>query len=194
MKNTFIGIALAAISFVACNSNSNTTKETAEKNADTSEAKTQTPVATEQKSATPVNDILAHYLHLKNALTNDDAKGAADAGKSIVEAISKVDKSTFTPAQKKVYDDIEADLKENAEHIGGNANKIAHQREHFEMLSDDMYSLVKAFKTNQTLYRDFCPMYNQGKGANWISETKQIKNPYLGTEMPNCGRVKEEIK
>ena len=37
-------------------------------------------------------------------------------------------------------------------------------------------------------------MANDKKGAFWISESKEIKNPYLGKKMPTCGEVKEEIK
>ena len=57
-----------------------------------------------------------------------------------------------------------------------------------------MYDMVKVFKPTQTLYVDHCPMYNDNKGATWLSEVKQIKNPYLGKKMPTCGSVKEEIK
>ena len=57
-----------------------------------------------------------------------------------------------------------------------------------------MYDMVKAFGGGQLLYQDFCPMYNNQKGAAWLSETKEIKNPYLGKKMPTCGSVKEEIK
>ncbi|SRR6266496_4236703 len=193
MKNIFIAITAAAISFAACNSNNSASKDTSDKNNDSSsQAKMQT--ATDKKTTVSVNEIVSGYLQLKEALTNDNGKGAADAGKAIVETVSRIDKSAFTPEQKKVYDNIESDIKENAEHIGANADKIAHQREHFEMLSNDMYDLVKAFKTDQPLYKDFCPMANDGKGAIWISETKEIKNPYRGKKMPTCGSVKEEIK
>jgi len=62
------------------------------------------------------------------------------------------------------------------------------------MLSDEIYTVVKSFNLQENLYRDYCEMYNNGKGAYWISETKEIKNPYLGKQMPTCGEVKEEIK
>jgi hypothetical protein len=62
------------------------------------------------------------------------------------------------------------------------------------MLSQDMIALVKAAGNSKTLYKDFCPMYNNKKGAFWLSETKEIRNPYYGKEMPRCGEVKEEIK
>ncbi len=94
----------------------------------------------------------------------------------------------------KVYEDVEDDAKEHAAHISANADKIDHQREHFETLSKDVYDLVKAFPAGQTLYQAHCPMYNDGKGAIWLSETKAIKNPYYGKKMITCGSVKETIK
>ena len=62
------------------------------------------------------------------------------------------------------------------------------------MLSKDMYDMVKTFGAGQTLYQDFCPKYNDNKGATWLSETKEIKNPYMGKKQPTCGTMKEEIK
>lgn len=85
-------------------------------------------------------------------------------------------------------------MKEHSVHIGDNAGKIGHQREHFDMLSADLHDLVKVFPVNRTLYIDHCPMYNDKKGAHWLSEVKEIKNPYYGKEMQECGTVKEEIK
>jgi hypothetical protein len=37
-------------------------------------------------------------------------------------------------------------------------------------------------------------MYNNGKGADWLSKEKEIKNPYYGSQMLNCGSVEETIK
>jgi hypothetical protein len=105
-----------------------------------------------------------------------------------------LDKSLLTDEQKKIYEDVEDDAREAAEHIGENAGKIEHQREHFDILSNDLYDLVKAFGSSQVLYKDFCPMYNDKEGAIWLSESKTIKNPYYGKKMLTCGSMKEEIK
>jgi Cu(I)/Ag(I) efflux system membrane fusion protein len=32
------------------------------------------------------------------------------------------------------------------------------------------------------------------KGAYWLSETKEIRNPYFGDKMMTCGEVKKEFK
>lgn len=132
---------------------------------------------------------------MKNALSKDNGKDAATAGTAIVATLATVDMKSLSGVQMKSYMDIADDLKEHAEHIGANAEKLEHQREHFIMLSKDMSDFVKTFGNGgQTLYKDFCPMANDGKGAIWLSEVKEIKNPYLGNKMPDCGSVKETIK
>jgi hypothetical protein len=56
------------------------------------------------------------------------------------------------------------------------------------MLSKDVNDLIKIFGTDKKIYRD-CPMYDQGKSGYWISEFKEIKNPYYGSEMLTCGGI-----
>jgi len=188
-----LNVVFAAIAFTACNSNNNKTDESTDMKSDTAQSKMQTS-GTETKSTASINEIVAGYLNVKNALASDNGKEAATAGKEIVNAMNKLDKASLTAEQKKVYEDVEDEAKEHAQHISTNADKIDHQREHFDMLSQDMYDLVKTFGAGQTLYKDFCPMYNNNKGAAWLSETKEIKNPYLGKKMSDCGSIKEEIK
>jgi hypothetical protein len=141
-----------------------------------------------------LKEIISAYLQMKNAFTEDNSIGAAAAGKKLESAFNNFDKSSLTPAQKKTYEDVEADAREHAEHIGANGGNIEHQREHFELLSKDIYDLVKVFGGGQVLYKDLDPMFNKGKGAFWISETKEIKNPYMGKAMLTSGSVLEEIK
>jgi hypothetical protein len=179
-----------AIILTACGNNSSSEQSTEKKNDSTSQTTTNTDV----KKSGSTNEIVAAYLELKNALTNDNGNDAASAAKKISTEIANVDESTLAADQKKVYSDVKDDIKEYAEHFGSNGSNIAHHREHFDLLSQDIIDLVKATGTTQTLYRDFCPMYNNKKGAPWLSETKEIKNPYYGKEMPECGEVKEEIK
>ncbi len=158
---------------------------------------TETPDSSSTTMVTPANfsikEIVGNYLKLKNALTKDDSKNAAAAGAGIVSNLIALNANSLPAAQKKAFTDVADDAKEHAEHIGANAGKLEHQREHFAMLSKDMNDLIKTFGAGQKLYQDFCPMYNDGKGATWISETKDIKNPYYGSKMLTCGSVKKEL-
>lgn len=189
---------LITITFSACGNNSN---GTGTKNNQSTVAET-TAVAKPAIDTTPatqetvtIKDIIAAYLQLKNAFTKDNSNDAATAGKSLLAAFTNFDTKTLPAEQAKSFNDIADDAKEHSEHIGANSSNIKHQREHFVMLSKDIADFVKTFGNGgQTLYKDFCPMANDSKGAIWISEVKEIKNPYLGKAMPTCGSVKETIQ
>lgn len=207
MKRILFAItALTAITISACN-NSDKSKEghdMSEMGSDTSKNKSEAkdveaPVVNatfpnlDPKLSADIKTIIDHYIHIKTALVNDDAKEAASGGKAMAEAMAKLDKSLFTADQKKVYEDNEEDLREHAEHIDANANNIVHQREHFAMMSEDVYAIAKAYGGGRTLYHDHCPMYNENKGALWLSESAEIKNPYYGSKMLTCGKVQEKL-
>lgn len=198
MKLLFIGVAVAsAISFSACNSNADKTTDHSamQHNLDTMKDMPMHSSTTSNAATTSkFSEVFSHYQHLTFALANDDSKEAANGAKAMGEAIAKVDKSGFTPEQQKNYTDLEADMKEHTEHITANANNITHQREHLETLSKDVYDIVKTFGTAKTMYKIFCPMYNNNKGAYWLNDSKEVKNPYFGEKMLTCGEIQEEIK
>ncbi len=144
--------------------------------------------------AASFKDIVNHYLHIKNALANDNAHEAASGAKAMTKVLNTLDKSFLTAEQKAVYDQDEEELKEHAEHIGKNGDNIKHQRSHFSLLSEVMYGLVRSFGAGQPIYHSHCPMYNEDQGgAMWLSETTEVRNPYFGAEMLKCGTVEEVI-
>jgi|CXWL01.1.fsa_nt_gi hypothetical protein len=160
---------------------------------DTTTVEVNTEATSVTQTTFSTSEIISGYLKLKNALTKDDTKGAANAGKALYATFNKVNTNAIDPKLKTEYIDISDDAKEQAEHIGDNGGKIDHQREHFAMLSKDVNDLIKIFGAKQKLYQDFCPMYNEGKGAIWISESKEIKNPYYGSKMLTCGSMKKQL-
>jgi hypothetical protein len=200
MKNMIRSIAIAVTTMAVCTSNIQlfASKQNSGKNSQTENAinipsGTVTPTVVSMNTVS-IKEIVISYLQLKNALADDNSPGAATAGKKLVAAFKSFDKSALNDTQKKTYEAVEADAIENAEHIGANGGKIAHQREHFDLLSKDIYDLVKTFGAGQVLYKDLDSMFNNGKGAFWLSETREIKNPYMGKSMLTSGSVQEEIK
>ncbi len=205
MNKLFFILAITSLAFAACKDNKQPDKHdmdtmnkdsAAQTTPSTSDADIKTVSASfttvDVQIAASLKEIVGHYLHIKNALASDDEAETASGGKAMLAAMEKLDKSLFTADQKKVYDENEEDLKEHAEHIS--KSKLDHQREHFSMMSEEMYVLVKAFGGGRTLYRDHCPMYNNNKGAIWLSETVTIKNPYMGSKMPTCGKAEEKLQ
>ena len=199
MRNLIFGLAIVATNLVVSKSTNKPTESlnlsiSTQSISKTDKANFTTSLVTDAKITVSIKEILNDYLQMKNAFTEDNSTGAATAGKKLEAAFKNFDKSALTEVQKKTYEDVEADAREHAEHIGANGGNIAHQREHFELLSKDIYDLVKEFGAGQVLYKDFDPMVNNGKGAFWLSETKEIRNPYMGKAMLTSGSIKEEIK
>ena len=190
MKNVMFSAIAMAFVLVSCNQKGKEAETTTTEKATTEPVKETATTQTSQNTFS-INEIVSNYLALKNALTKDDTKGAASAGKTLYATFNAVNVNSIDAKNKKEYLDIADDAKEHAEHIGANGGNIPHQREHFVLLSKDISDLIKTFGTTQKLYQDYCPMADDGKGAIWISEVKDIKNPYQGSKMLTCGSVKK---
>jgi hypothetical protein len=196
MKKLIFSFAIAAITLAACNSTGNKSAANQNENngAQASSPTDNAATASVVKNTSATKEIVTQYLLIKDGLANDNGKDAATSAKAFVQAIGFVDIASFNADQKKTWEDISADAKEMAEHIGENPGKLEHQREHFVMLSKDIFDLVKAFGSEQVLYKVFDSMSNEGKGAFWLNANKEIKNPYMGKAMSGSGTIQEEIK
>mgnify|MGYP001174866866 FL=1 len=134
--------------------------------------------------------VLADYFMLKDALVGDDTKKAAQAGTKLMASLKAFDTKSYTKEEQKELADIIEDATEHAEHISESA--IDHQREHFKTLSKDITDMVAITGTKNTLYEQFCPMYD--KGSAWLSSSNEVRNPYYGSKMLKCGKVQKTIQ
>jgi len=155
-----------------------------------SEKKEHTIASNTQKHLT-TSPIIESYIQVKNGLVSDSKEATAKGAIALVASFLKFDMSKLTNKTHKEYMEIMESAKEHAEHIV--KSDIKHQREHFEALSTDINDLVQLLGTEKTLYQDFCPMVNNNKGAYWLSEFKDIQNPYFGANMLKCGSIKKQI-
>ena len=135
--------------------------------------------------------VLTTYLYMKDALVNEDSKIAAEAGKDLVTQFNDFETDRYGENNQQELKEIIEDATEHAQHISD--NPIDHQREHFDILSKDMIDLIAITGTGKKLYQAYCPMYNNNKGAQWLSESKDIQNPYFGSKMMTCGKVQKVI-
>lgn len=195
MKNTIYIVAIIALLFTACKNEKKQTNTTPTHSKEMKMDNNQHMTTDVDNETTQKSDltavILDSYFQLKNALVLDDNKMAAMAGETMLTAFSNFEMSKLTGDAHMKYMDIAESSKEHAEHII--KSDIGHQREHLESLTTDINDLITLLGTNKTLYQDFCPMYNNNKGGMWLSEIKEIKNPYFGSKMLNCGKVQKQI-
>lgn len=137
--------------------------------------------------------VFDNYFALKDALIKTDGGLASNKAGELLSAISAVKMEKLTAEEHTVWMKVVKDLGLDAEHIADTKDP-SHQREHFIPLSKNMYQLIKVSKQASPVYYQFCPMANDGKGANWLSKENSVKNPYYGSMMLTCGSTIETIK
>lgn len=153
-------------------------------------ANAQPPEKIDEVLVSQISAALKGYFDVKNALVDSNAETASTAADSLVEKLAAIDDTKMTSTQSAVWGKRSTALKKDASHIAKN-KEISHQREHFETLSINMYAVIKAIAANSAdVYLHYCPM----KKASWLSESKEVKNPYFGKKMLDCGDVKATLK
>jgi hypothetical protein len=120
-----------------------------------------------------------HYKHIKTALVNTNAEEAKSGAQMMTEALQNAGGN-------------EQAL--NAAQAIAQSNDIKEQRTIFQELSAAMEKMLSGAISSGEVYKQFCPMAFEGKGAYWLSSSKEIRNPYYGDKMLKCGSVKETIK
>ena len=147
-------------------------------------------ISTEAQNPTlnkSVNTLITNYLALKDALIAADGNTAESKAKALLASINEVPKSDFNSQQLALWTKYEAKLQYDSRHIS-EVNLVAHQREHFANLSNNLYEVLKGLKLNaKPLYRQYCLMKKQ----YFLSDGTGGKDPYMGME--HCSNVKETL-
>ena len=131
--------------------------------------------------APDINKVLAAYLTLKDALVASNETVASEAAMELKKALFEPEGTIATDARDKAIAIAES-------------NNLANQRALFYPLSESILALVKASKDKrESLYVQYCPMAFDNEGAYWLSESKDVLNPYFGDQMLRCGMVKEKL-
>lgn len=131
------------------------------------------------------------YFNVKNGLVEDDKDKAVNAIVQLETALDNVEMRTLEGQAHDHWMALKEQL-ESAAEMMQNAATLEALRTHFEMLSEAMIEATESFGLEkEKVYKHFCPMAFDNKGAFWLSEIEEIRNPYFGEAMLNCGEVHE---
>ena len=134
------------------------------------------------------------YFAMKDALTNDDLKAAKKYGSNMLKTLENIDTKLFKGDSHNFWMNQNNDIKKAMEHIE-HFKKIEEVRNAFQPVSKSMVMLSNTYKPlGKDIFVQYCPMADNNKGANWLSLSKEIKNPYFGKAMHSCGEVTTVIK
>ncbi|MEO7976024.1 DUF3347 domain-containing protein [Flavobacterium sp.] len=129
------------------------------------------------------------YFTVKDALIKSDSKLTSAKAKDLLTAISAVKIDKLKSNEQTVWKKVMKKLNADAKSISATTD-LKKQRDTFKSLSKNTYDLMKVLKSEQIVYKQYCPMAD----ADWLSKEKAVKNPYYGSSMLTCGNVVETIK
>jgi len=141
--------------------------------------------------------VVTDYYELKDAFVVSKANQADVAANKLVTSTDSLKSYLLNDSSNK------QSIKPYLDTIAAQSRKIIttadstceKKRAPFEKISNAMFDMLKKVDLkNAGVYREHCPMAFNEKGAYWLSSYADIKNPYLGKKMIDCGEVTDSLK
>ncbi len=149
-------------------------------------------VATEFRKQ--ITEVAYAYFEVKNALVNDNPEAAAKAAGKVSAALDQTDMALLEGKAHDHWMMLLKPMNESSQSIAS-ITEIEVQREHFNVLSEHIIEMTVSYGLEiDRVYKQFCPMAFDDKGAFWLSESDKILNPYFGDMMLTCGEVTETFR
>ncbi|SDK92382.1 membrane fusion protein, Cu(I)/Ag(I) efflux system [Salinimicrobium catena] len=154
--------------------------------ADPKEMKMKLP-ETFQKDFTTV---LSAYFNLKDAFVDSNVEAVKAGAYKMLEEVNSLKTENLGAMEVSHVKEIRQMLQAISEN-----DNLENQRDHFIILSKNMIAFASNLDEIETpVFVQHCPMANTNKGADWLSLSEEVRNPYYGEAMLTCGEVTKRIK
>jgi hypothetical protein len=128
------------------------------------------------------------YMSMKDAFVDGDTSLIKSETSKFINSIDNLNLNELQKNDSSIF----MAMQQNISDIKANANSILQEkdltemRHDFSMVSENLYPFLKTIGyEGQKLYWQNCPMaFGEDKPANWLSNTSEILNPYLGKNHP----------
>jgi Cu(I)/Ag(I) efflux system membrane fusion protein len=132
------------------------------------------------------------YVRAGKALAGDDKAKAGSALAELGRALSGVDMKLFTGENHDQWMKAQSELKRLLDQAAQGKDLPA-LRELYLPISQQVFLIARRFGHAKTLYLMNCSMAFNDKGGQWLSDEKEILNPYFGSAMFKCGEVTQVL-
>jgi len=141
-----------------------------------------------------LSPVFTEFFKVQSSLADDDLKGASGAAAAMDKALGGVDMKLLKGDAHMAWMNDLAPVKDGVGKIASGKD-IEEARKPFEGLSKAMTDVAMSFaiRFEKPAVVMHCPMVSDGKGANWLQLGEEVRNPYFGKEMSDCGGVKMKL-
>ncbi|MBL4663973.1 MAG: DUF3347 domain-containing protein [Flavobacteriaceae bacterium] len=179
-KYLLVTTALGMILMTSCGNDSKKNQNEPEVEIVSAEKVTHTSATTTVTFKNPkVASVYQSYIDLKTALVNTDTATTATEASNLMTAFANMG--------------VDEDLLETTQSISESTD-VEVQRKAFVLVTAAVEKMLEGAIDSGVIYKQYCPMAFDFEGAFWLSNSKQISNPYFGDKMLRCGKVDSEIK
>tara|TARA_R100000306_G_scaffold17268_1_gene21266 strand:+ start:9619 stop:11352 length:1734 start_codon:yes stop_codon:yes gene_type:complete len=134
--------------------------------------------------------VLPSYFNMKNAFVDSNAKKVSQFASELKAKIEEIDLTDMGTIEQNQINKSYQLIKTISE-----SESLEKQRNFFIEFNEAMIPIFKnAEGISETIFIQKCPMANSNKGASWLSDKQEIKNPYYGEAMLTCGSVIDSIQ
>ena len=152
-----------------------------------------------------IENAVDHYLAMKDAFVNADTAAVKMHASDFVQALDSINADEMKSDSGAVVETAKASIADIQSNIVSllKQTDITEMRKDFSMATQIMYPAF--FQSinyeGKKLYLQHCPMaFNDTEGADWLSYSDEIMNPYLGKKHPkykagmlHCGEIKDSV-
>ncbi len=149
-------------------------------------------VAMDSLTAVHTLHLMDGYFGLKEALTEDRADSAAFWSKIMLRVVDQIKGQESAEELQDLFTPLQVTLQRLAE-VEDRSCEV--QRLFFDTISGYIANIIELvpFPEGQ-VYQQYCPMAFNDRGAYWLSREENVKNPYFGKKMLECGEVVRRIQ
>src|SRR6266404_1593819 len=161
--------------------------ETKEKKSPATPAQSQ-KMSLGQNAVSAFQSILGAYDRIHESLAKDQIDGVAVQADALRGAIAQLISLTPDLMKDEAYRKAVTKLQDTTKEF--DADNLEDARAQFGFFSADLIAFLKVYPApiDHPLYAITCPMWKESP-AQWLQGTPQVKNPFLGKQMPDCGQV-----
>ena len=136
-----------------------------------------------------MNTLIGDYMAIKDALVTDNLEKAKSSLGNFKNTLQIMDQVRFEANKtRSVWEEMQDQLLIAVDKLL-QGKDMAMLRKEFNKFSNTMRGGIEYFGADRTIFNQYCPMANKNDGGYWLSYDKEIRNPYFGNSMLNCGEV-----
>ena len=151
-----------------------------------------------------IDNMLNSYFSMKDAFVDADTSTIKLQALKFITSVDSINLSVLKSGDSLTYISAQqniSDIVANAKPIT-EENDLTEMRHDFSMVSENLYPFLKTIGyEGKKIYWQNCPMaFGDDKPANWLSNSSDINNPYLGKNDPkyksgmlHCGENMDSI-